>query len=415
MSRTPEIFLETADFLGARLCRDAIWAGKRCNWVGAGVLKRQGRPPIPAQRACGADLYAGTTGIAAFLGQLYASTGEKIFRRTAEGAIRQALSRLDDFEPASRVSFYAGLTGVAYVLVELAEIFSTDRFVAMALLILEDLSKDEPEGQRRDVRAGTAGAIPALLKIHQKLREDFLLETAKKHGEWLLSAAPEINDGGTLLNAHSLPGERAGGLARGAAGIALALLELYRVTGEQKLLQAAEQAFQETRDRPSAAHAGPSGPTDPAAWYGGASGVGLARLRAYEVTGERRHLVEVEAALRKALAVLADASSPSETSSLKRREDFSLAHGLTGVAELPLCVWRVLKDESHRAVAERLGRKGIELYRKDNLPWPCGVPGGEETAGLMSGLAGIGYSYLRLHEASRVPSLLLVTPEEGAP
>ena len=27
-------FLETADRLGARICRDAIWAGGRCNWIG---------------------------------------------------------------------------------------------------------------------------------------------------------------------------------------------------------------------------------------------------------------------------------------------------------------------------------------------------------------------------------------------
>ena len=29
-----EAFLETAAFLGRRLCRDALWAGDRCNWLG---------------------------------------------------------------------------------------------------------------------------------------------------------------------------------------------------------------------------------------------------------------------------------------------------------------------------------------------------------------------------------------------
>jgi len=428
MSREHEIFLETADFLGVRLCRDAIWAGKRCNWVGACVLEREGHPPTPARRACGADLYAGTSGIAAFLGCLYASTGEKIFRITAEGAIRQALSRLDDFAPASRSSLYTGLTGVAYILVNLAEIFGTEMFAAMALLILEEVCKDEPEGQRPEALTGSAHAIPALLKIHQKRPEDFLLETALRHGARLLSAVSEAAEGGPLPNSPALPHYPDRGLARGAAGCALALLELYGATRELRFLRAAEQAFQIVYDEPGAAHPDPAGPhvtsvttgrdvvkpAGAAAWYDGASGVGLARLRAYELTRERLHLLEAEAALRTTAAVLSDVPPTSDVSSPEGREDFSLAHGLTGVAELPLCFSYMLGGGSHRALAEGIGRRGIELYRNDDLPWPCGVPGGEETPGLMSGLAGIGYFYLRLHDVSQNPSLLLVSTERGA-
>lgn len=42
MNQSPETFLETADFLGARLCRDAIWAGNRCNWLGAAEIELMG-------------------------------------------------------------------------------------------------------------------------------------------------------------------------------------------------------------------------------------------------------------------------------------------------------------------------------------------------------------------------------------
>ncbi len=405
MSREQEIFLEAAHFLGARLCRDAIWAGRRCNWVGAGVLEQEGRPPTPARRACGADLYAGTSGIAAFLGRLYVSTGEKIFLLTAEGALRQALSRLDDFERSSRAGFYTGLTGVAYALFELAEISGTEKFAAMALLILEEIGKDDTEGQGWDFLTGSAGAIPALLRIHQKRREEFLLASAIRHGERLLSALPESSEVEPRRNAPVFPREGVGGLARGAAGIALALLELYCVTAEQRFLRASEQAFLSACDEATA---------DSAAWFDGASGTGLARLRAYELTGERRHLLKAEAALRTTTAVLPEAHTPPATSADEGREDFSPAHGLTGAAELPLCASRVLGHESQRSFAERLGLRGIELYRKDDLPWPCGAPGGNETPGLMTGLAGIGYFYLRLHDATQNPSLLLVSPDGGA-
>ena len=426
MSRPAENFLETADFIGARLCRDAIWAGKRCNWVGAvaasGMSAAGGRKRAPTHRACGADLYGGTSGIAAFLARLYASTGDEIFHLTAEGAIRQALARLDDFAPGARSGFYKGLTGIAYVLSELAEIFGVEKFAAMALLILEDVSKDDPGRQGPDVLAGSAGAIPALLEIHRKRREDFLLEMAVSHGEHLLSAAVK-SDAGWSWQSTSTPRRQRVGFARGAAGIAWALLELSHATGQQRFRLAAEQAFRWEQDAPgdvdenqpdsclaSEARAGDSAARwNSAAWSDGASGDALAKLRAHELTRERAYMGEAQAALRMTTMLLSDSSSAAG------REDFSLAHGLAGAAEVLLRASRVLEDESHRVFAERVGRRGIERYREDNLPWPCGTPEKVETPNLMSGLAGIGYFYLRLHDASKTPSLLMVSPEPSAP
>lgn len=74
-------FLETAARIGARICRDAIWAGDRCNWLGDSMEKLDGAWKV-AHRALTPDLYGGTSGIALFLNRLYAFTGEKIFRET---------------------------------------------------------------------------------------------------------------------------------------------------------------------------------------------------------------------------------------------------------------------------------------------------------------------------------------------
>jgi hypothetical protein len=46
--------------------------------------------------------------------------------------------------------------------------------------------------------------------------------------------------------------------------------------------------------------------------------------------------------------------------------------------------------------------------------WRCGTPLGVESPGLMTGLAGIGYQYLRLHDPKRVPSVLAVEPPSDA-
>jgi lantibiotic biosynthesis protein len=53
---------------------------------------------------------------------------------------------------------------------------------------------------------------------------------------------------------------------------------------------------------------------------------------------------------------------------------------------------------------------GVKKYENPGLPWPCGVHSGE-TPGLMLGLAGIGYFYLRLTNASKIPSVAILTPQ----
>ncbi|MDR3531448.1 MAG: lanthionine synthetase LanC family protein, partial [Rhodopila sp.] len=66
-------------------------------------------------------------------------------------------------------------------------------------------------------------------------------------------------------------------------------------------------------------------------------------------------------------------------------------------------------DPELRRRAYLVGDLGIARHGSSSA-WPCGVPGGGETPGLLLGLAGIGYFYLRLHSPSEVPSILLVEP-----
>ena len=63
-------------------------------------------------------------------------------------------------------------------------------------------------------------------------------------------------------------------------------------------------------------------------------------------------------------------------------------------------------------LAEQVGLAGVEQYRKSLSPWPCGVPQGGETPGLLLGLAGIGHFYLRLHDPAGVPPVLIILPED---
>jgi lantibiotic modifying enzyme len=408
MSQGSPEFLATADVIGARLCRDAIWAGPRCNWIGSSMefVERSWRP---VHRSFGAEVYNGTSGIALFLHRLFALTQVSDYRRCATGALEQSLSRSSEFPSTTRAGFYSGLTGVAFVAFELGR-------ADVALRLLKTLLDDDSQDQDLDVISGSAGAIPALLAIHQRCGEDFLVELAVRHGEHILQTARQNGDAWSWNTLRLAAGHDLTGFSHGTSGIAWALLELFRKTGEFNYKRAALNAFAYERQCFSLQHGNwpdfrslneqnPPGSGEPSyamAWCHGAPGIGLSRLRAYTILKEDWCRDEAEVALRTTLPYLREP--------LLRSQNFSLCHGLGGNCELALYAAQVLGDENARLAAEQVGWYGIEAFRRTAAPWPCGVLDAGETPNLMLGLAGIGYFYLRLHDLEGVRSALMVLP-----
>src|ERR1700676_2427235 len=105
-------FLATAERIGARLCRDAVWYQGRINWT-SDFLDGESI----AHGALGPELYSGTAGIALFLWRLAEATGERIFRVTAEAALRQAL----ESTPLSGCGLYSGGLGILYTAAEIRQ------------------------------------------------------------------------------------------------------------------------------------------------------------------------------------------------------------------------------------------------------------------------------------------------------
>ena len=174
--------------------------------------------PVVAHRMCGPDYYSGTSGIAVFLAHLYAAMGEKVFRSTAEGAIRHALSRLDHFPRGQRLSFQSGVIGIADALLEVARTCGIDKFSAIAPLILEEISCDELSPDDLDVNSG---------------HNQSAAENSERSPEQF-SASDRLEAGGK--SARETVRER-------ASSAPSALLELYHATGKEEFQHAAEQAF----------------------------------------------------------------------------------------------------------------------------------------------------------------------------
>ena len=92
------------------------------------------------------------------------------------------------------------------------------------------------------------------------------------------------------------------------------------------------------------------------------------------------------------------------------QSNHGLCHGIGGNCETLLYGAQVLARPDLFARAEEAAQRGIESYEAQRLPWPCGGPGNLETAGLMLGLAGICYYYLRMADPLGTPSLLIFLP-----
>jgi hypothetical protein len=415
-----QTYLQTAIEIGAQLSRQAVWHAGRCNWMGA---EDNGHGVIPGQpsityRSLGADIYAGTSGVALFLAELYRVTGDPEARRTALGALAHALSQVKRLPTSRRLSLYTGQLGVALVSARVGSIVAEAALLEHATRLTNDALPYWQDQGVFDLLSGTAGAISALLALQGITRDSTLLEHAISLGNELLQQA-EKTEAGYAWTSRDFPQHRnLTGFSHGAAGAGYALLELFNATGAEKFRVAAEQAFRyerhwfdpavgnwpdfrETpmRSRHTAALAFATH------WCHGAPGIALSRLRAYTILNDETYKDEAIQALRTTQAateILLDAGT----------ENFSLCHGLAGNAEILLQGRQILgsKQAVLAATAHHVAQAGVERYAQAGRSWPGGTSSGE-TPGLMLGLAGIGYFYLRLADP-HTPSLLMLQPEQ---
>jgi lantibiotic modifying enzyme len=406
-----EIQLDAAHRIGMQLCRDAIRSNGRCNWLGDS-MELVGDQWRVAHKSFGGDLYSGTSGIALFLAQLDRFRPDPLLRDTARAALEHALSPNDDGEESGPWSFYSGSLGAGFAAVEIGDWFDDGALVERGLAVVKQATRDLSE-HSFDILAGSAGWIGPLLRLHRRTGEAWLLDAVSRAGEHLMRTANHTERGASWGN---IPKEIAAydltGYSHGTAGVAVALLELHQATREQKFLDLARAAFAyerswflpqhqnwpDFRSRISA-EGQPEEFGCGLAWCHGAPGIGLSRLRAWQLTGDDAYRDEALTALRSTHAPLL---MPSGELS------FALCHGIAGNADLFIEAADIINDPQWIAVAEAIGARGIDYYHHGRRRWLCGVNGGGETPGLLLGLAGIGWFYLRLHDRKSVPSVLLV-------
>jgi class II lanthipeptide synthase len=415
--------IDAARRLGDKLCRDAYWHRGRCNWIGH---RHDDLDPLmaassPTVAALDASLYSGTAGVGLFLARLYAAAGDEAYRRTARGALRQALSALR-LEPGRhpRLGFFSGELGVAGATRRVAALTADPALGSRAEQLFQRQLDGFDDELWLDVISGAGGAVPALLGLHRETGDERLVDAAVRLGDEICRAAIVHGDVWTWPNLR-LSGIDAvpmlTGISHGAAGVGLALLELFAATGHEPFLAAGRGAFAyedqcfdgergnwpdfRTGRLPESRRGTPSdGPAFMTAWCHGAPGIALSRLRAMDLDPERRGAYE--AAARVGLATTVE--------NLQHRlaepdADASLCHGVCGLVDVLLVAAEVLGEPDHRRRAEEALRRLVAKHG-DPGDWPSGALSRGPNPSLMLGEAGVGYTLLRCSDPGCLPSVL---------
>ncbi|MFE9749621.1 type 2 lanthipeptide synthetase LanM family protein [Saccharothrix saharensis] len=370
----PQRLLVAACGIADEVLAHATTADGRVNWVGLELVDDRHWAVAPM----GAGLSNGYTGVALFLAQLGRLTGAARYTEYARDALRPIPGLLaafaEDGELAAAVGSggFHGLGGICYALARLANLLDDGEITGWLRTAVDVAAAVEAAGEDpANVVEGWAGGLAAMLAVRAESGLPAASALARAYADRLLTATP----GGD-------------GFARGRAGVGWALLRYARTVRDDRYgvvgranLRADHALRQRLLDVAEADHS----------WCSGLSGAVLAHC-AHPDQPVDAHTLHVDRCSN-ALAVH------------EPLRDLSLCHGELGVIE----ALTVLAERGHGlAPAMQTRRAGLVLGALDQYGARCGTPGGVPSAGLLTGLSGIGYGLLRLGFPEQVPSVLLL-------
>lgn len=372
-------------------------------------------------------LYSGTAGIVYYFMELHKRTNdERYLKAVVEGARwleHHCASNSTDY-----YAFYTGRMGVSYLMLVLARYFNDDSYKTKALKIAEGCEAFLTTDRKiDDLINGCSGTLLGLLHLHAATGDEGVLKSIEKYTEHLIERA-NITPYGFYWDRSGTNIKGLCGFSHGAAGIGYVFLELGRYFGNDSFYQLAEKAFsyenhlfsEEFNNWPDFRRgfydektlnenknqylAGKKEyfltPGDMSAWCHGAPGIGLSRIRAYELLKKDQYMQD----LNKAVEKTKQASLVSELSVAS----CILCHGVGGNAILFLEAYRTFGNPEYLALARQAGERALSCKEKAGI-YLSGYAfvDNENDISLFMGDAGIGYFYLLLSDEKQDESTIL--------
>ncbi|MFE9095907.1 type 2 lanthipeptide synthetase LanM family protein [Streptomyces sp. NPDC007264] len=352
-------------------------------------------------RVLPADLYTGQGGVALtlaeYLTEVRAGRADEVpgVTETFDGALR-VLIGTEDLTPTPSAGAFSGAASQVWTWLALHRVLGEDRLLERAagralLLDRGPLVEDDIEV---DLLNGAAGAVVPLLGLAAATGQDRWLGAAAHIGRRLAGLATQDSSGArwtTRLNPEGI-----GGFAHGATGIGwalarLALSDAGSAADRRAWSHLAERAFayQESLWQPGHGNwldARVGAEEDFfTSWCHGSAGVGVGMLDLYRRAGDPAHL---DMARRAARACAAEGFGWSHT----------LCHGDLGLWEFLTSLDSGDRPDLDAEILTGLEQRG-----------PVGGLAREAfSPSLMSGLAGVLHTLLRMHPAADLPNPLLL-------
>lgn len=346
-------------------------------------------------RAVGDSMYLGTAGIVHFLVALHAATGEKRYLQAAERAGEGMIRRYETLGPASP-GLYIGQAGPALALLELSRATGDDRYRGAAEEQAGWIAQQPAVWS--DLMNGPPGYGLLFLALHEATGDERWLDAARRCVTALQETAEPFGEEGSIWPCR-LEGEWRWvnpGLAHGTAGTAVFLHTMARIgppSGAGEIGQKADAVLRQTAD---AREGGldwrhsiePDGGKFLVQWCHGAPGVGVAWL--YSPAADA---VEIAQAAGRVTWAAGD-----------NRAQASQCHGVCGNAETFIELYRHTRDQEWLERADRFAELALGHRLTDKGPGAFRTHDSDDlTYDLMTGVAGVGYFFLRFARPHDIP------------
>jgi type 2 lantibiotic biosynthesis protein LanM len=381
--------------IGRDLVANAIWDGTGCNWIEFAYMFRANRYRL---NVLDDSLYTGRVGVSIFLAALAKLSGDRQFHDVALGALDPFRRSIRAGETRSEIleSKFGllGLGGTIYSMVKVSQFLQEPSLLDDAVRVAQILTPGAiATDTKLDVIWGVTGAILSLLSLYQATQDRSILDIAVACGNHLLATRTKTQPRAwiTMAGESTKP---LTGFSHGAAGIAMALIKLYGVTGDREFLAAAMEGiayersvFDETvQNWPDFRMAEQRGKIEYLnVWCHGSAGIGLARLGSLSVLPEPEIRRDIDIAL-----------STSQKNEIFDRGFDHLCCGNVGGIELMVVGSQLLGDRQLMDTARSSAAKMVIAARENKtyglLPH---LPKAIYTPSFYRGVAGVGYQLLR--------------------
>lgn len=379
-------------------------SGEDMNWIDISISSASQWYIHPMD----SSLYDGVLGPALFYAALYHITGENEYLHFLKMSMRSSEKYLSRYSVKESLSAFSGYASMAYVYYYVGTVTKQDFYKRESVSLIKKCAEQIRTDKMLDIVGGCAGTLIVSLRIYEKNGGPELLDMAVSCGEKLIEEAIELPKGLGWKTAIGGGGCLAG-MSHGCAGMAWALLELYKHTNDNRYKDYAQRAivyenslyvkednnWMDMRNRENRVK---RGFPEPVHWCHGAAGIGISRAMCYAIMPESGLKQDTQNAIQKTLEAGFGGSD-------------CLCHGSMGSIDLLLTASIIFENNDYRIMAEKISYDLIQRARQDQ--WYSGVPQKFNSMGLMVGLSGIGYELLRVYSPAKIPSVLtLELPEE---